>query len=188
MVVSMVFGRGQVARGIADLAQLTVEDRVVDVGCGPGAVRLSPRHAAGQATGIDPSSSMVNLGRRISWLRRRRNTTFQVGSAEAIPLPNQSATVAWALSSVHHWNDRDAGIVEIARVLLPGGRVLLVERLNRPGARGHVTYGLTQSQLESLAGQLAAAGFAAVELGMQCSGAGRSLLSAESVRRPADHC
>lgn len=164
MVVSMVFGRGPVARGVADLAHLTAEDRVVDVGCGPGAaVRVAASQCA-EATGIDPSPSMVRLARRISWLRRRRNATFRVGSAEAIPLPDQSATVVWALSSVHHWNDRNAGIAEVMRILHPGGRVLLVERVNQPGTRGHVTYGLTWSQLDSLAGELQAVGFTAVKV------------------------
>ena len=164
MVVSMVFGRGPVARGVADLAQLNAEDRVVDVGCGPGAaVRVAALQCA-EAIGVDPSPSMVHLGRRISWLRRRRNTTFRVGSAESIPLSGQCATVFWALSSVHHWNDRNAGIVEVVRILLPGGRVLLVERVNQPGTRGHATYGLTWSQLDSLAGELEAVGFTAVKV------------------------
>ena len=187
MVVSMVLGRGPVARGVADLAHLTAEDRVVDVGCGPGAaVRVAASQCA-EATGIDPSPSMVRLARRISWLRRRRNATFRVGSAEAIPLPDQSATVVWALSSVHLGTIATRGSRR-SWILHPGGRVLLVERVNQPGTRGHTTYGLTWSQLDSLAGELQAVGFTAVKVESHTFGRKAVAVVAESARRPADYC
>ena len=105
---------------------------------------------------------MLRLGPWLTTLRRVPNVTFAEGRAESLPLHDASVTAAWALSSVHHWEDRAAGLAEVRRVLSPGGRVLLAERLVRTGARGHAAHGLTQDQATGLAGDLEAAGFTGV--------------------------
>ena len=105
---------------------------------------------------------MLRLGRWLTALRRVPNVIFAEGRAESLPLEDASVTVAWALSSVHHWEDRAAGLAEVGRVLGPGGRVLLAERLVRRGAQGHAAHGLTQDQATRLAGELETAGFTRV--------------------------
>jgi len=60
-----------------------------------------------------------------------------------------------ALSSVHHWSNRAAGLEEAFRVLAPGARLLLAERVVRPGAHG----GLTGDQADQLASEVEASGF-----------------------------
>lgn len=156
---SMTMGRGPLARAAADAAELTPADRVVDIGCGPGtAVRHAARRAA-TATGIDPDPAMLRLAHWSTELRRSPNVSWLDGQAEKLPLADDQATVAWAINSVHHWGDRGAGIGEAWRILAPGGRVVLVERLAKPGAHGHAAHGLTRDQAEDLTRQLAAAGF-----------------------------
>ena len=168
--VSMVFGRAKAAICVADVARLTPADRVVDVGCGPGtAVRVASRRSE-WATGVDPDPTMLRFGRWLAALLRRRNVSLVEGRAESIPLPDGAATVVWALSSVHHWDDRAAGLAEIERVLVPGGRVFLVERLSPPGARGHARYGMTESQLDALEADVTRAGFLAVRREMRVAG------------------
>lgn len=168
--LSMLFGRGRAARSVADLAGLTSADRVVDIGCGPGtAVRVASMRCE-HATGVDPSPAMLRFGRWLNSLRRRRNFALLEGTAESLPLPDGRATVVWALSSLHHWTDRAAGIAEAKRVLAPGGRVLLAERLVKPGARGHAAHGLTGEQSDELADELTAAGFSGVQRQVRVAG------------------
>lgn len=156
---SMTAGRGPLARTAAGAAELTPADRVVDIGCGPGtAVRYAARRAAA-ATGIDPDPVMLRLARWITGLRPSPNVSWLQGRAEELPLPDGQATAAWAINSAHHWENRGAGIIEAYRVLAPGGRLVLAERLARPGARGHAAHGLTRDQADDLARQLTAAGF-----------------------------
>jgi len=93
---------------------------------------------------------MLSLARAITSMRRVTGVEFLEGSAEALPLPDRSATVLWALSSVHHWVDRGAGLAEAHRVLVPGGWILLAERAVAPGARGHARHGLTSEESEVL--------------------------------------
>jgi ubiquinone/menaquinone biosynthesis C-methylase UbiE len=159
---SMTMGRGPLARAAADAAELTPADRVVDIGCGPGtAVRLAARRAAA-ATGIDPDPVMLRLAHWSTALGRSPNVSWLEGRAEKLPLADGQATVAWAINSVHHWEDRAAGIGEACRILAPGGRLVLVERLAKPGTRGHAAHGLTRDQAEDLTRWLTAAGFGQV--------------------------
>jgi SAM-dependent methyltransferase len=118
--VSMTIGRGPLARAAADAARLTPADRVLDIGCGPGtAVRLAARRADA-AVGIDPSPVMLQLALQISRFRRARHVSWAEGKAENLPVPDGQASVAWAISSVHHWDDLSAGLSEAMRALAPG--------------------------------------------------------------------
>ena len=162
--ISMTVGRSPAARAVAAAVELAAADRVVDIGCGPG---MAVREAAGRgatATGVDPAPAMLRLASWIGAVRRPRGIAWVAGGVEQPGLPSDSATVVWAISSVHHWQDRAAGLRQISRVLAPGGRLLLVERLTKPGARGHAAHGLTSAQAEDLASQTAAAGFTGVRI------------------------
>ena len=174
--VSMTIGRGPRARAAADAARLTPANRVLDIGCGPGtAVRLAARRADA-ATGIDLSPVMLRLARQISMIRRSRHVSWAEGKAEKLPVPDGQATVAWAISSVHHWDDGAAGLSEAKRALAPGGRLVLAERLAREHARGHAAHGLTSGQAEDLARQLTAAGFLRVQVQTRKAGRCRRLV------------
>jgi len=179
--LSMTVGRGPAARTTAELAELTPDDHVVDIGCGPGtAVRVAARRCA-DATGVDPAPVMLRLGRWLTAIRRVPNAVLVGGGAEALPLPDSSATVVWALSSLHHWSDRAAGLAEARRVLAPAGRILLVERLVEPGAHGHAAHGLTSDQADQLAGDLNAVGFGDVRTEIRQTGH-RTLVIAHGTR------
>ena len=190
--LSMTIGRGSGARAIADAAGLLPSDRVLDIGCGPGAaVRHAARRAA-VATGVDPSPVALSLARRISTLRHIANVAWLAGHAEALPLSDGAVTVAWALHSLHHWDDQQAGLREIHRVLAPGGRLLLAERLlARP--RGHSAHGLTRDQAAELAQHLADTGFAEVQTETRQAGRqtlvivrGHVTLAGDDARTPLD--
>jgi ubiquinone/menaquinone biosynthesis C-methylase UbiE len=156
--LTMLIGRGPVARLAADLTDVANGDRVVDVGCGPGAaVREAARRGA-EVIGIDPAPVMLKLARRLS--RRDASITWADGAAEALPLPDGSATVVWAIATAHHWPDLDAGLAEVRRVLAPEGRLLALERRTRPGARGLASHGWTDAQADTFADCCRAAGFA----------------------------
>lgn len=164
--VLLLTGRAY-ARLAADLTQISSEDRVVDIGCGPGnAVRTAARRGA-RATGIDPSRSMLRVARATT---RDRSVRWAEGTAEALPVPDGSATVVWALATVHHWRDVTKGLTEICRVLSSGGRVLAVERRCQPGATGFASHGWTAQQAESFAALCRSAGLVDVAVASRESG------------------
>ena len=124
----MLVGRGSLSRLVADLAGAGPGDRVLDVGCGPGSAAREAARRGAEVTGVNPAPMMLRLGRYLSTSRSGRNIVFLPGTAEALPVADRAVTVAWAISSVHHWPDVPAGLRELHRVLAPGGRLIIAER------------------------------------------------------------
>src|SRR5215470_10325422 len=159
---SMVLGGGGNARLAERLSELSATDAVADIGCGPG---TAARHAArlgASVVGVDPAPVMLRLARLLT-RRSARTVRYAEGSAEALPLPDSSVSVAWSIASVHHWADLDAGLREARRVLKPGGRLVAIERLSRPGATGLASHGWTPEQASAFADRCRAHGFAAAQ-------------------------
>jgi ubiquinone/menaquinone biosynthesis C-methylase UbiE len=150
------------ARLAVDLASVSEADRVVDIGCGPGnAVRAAAQRGA-QVIGVDPSPMMLRLASVAT--RDHPNVSWSPGGAEALPVADGWATVAWSLRTVHHWRDVTAGLAELRRVLAPSGRLLVMERRVQPGATGLASHGWTEQQAESFQAQCRATGFDAVRI------------------------
>ena len=116
---SMALGGAGNARLAAHLSELTAGDAVADIGCGPGTAARRAARAGASVVGIDPAQVMLRLARFLT-RRSAHAVRYAEGSAEALPLPDSSVSVAWSIASVHHWADLDAGLREARRVLKPG--------------------------------------------------------------------
>jgi ubiquinone/menaquinone biosynthesis C-methylase UbiE len=62
---------------------------------------------------------------------------FVEGPAEKLPLESGSASVVFAINSLHHWARPDAGLEEVWRILLPGGRFLIGDEETETGGWSH---------------------------------------------------
>lgn len=182
MAAAMAAGRGGIARMVADASRAGAGDHVVDVGCGPGTAAREAARRGATVTGIDPSAISLALARRLT-RRALTGVEYRSGTAESIPLPDGAATVAWSISSAHHWSDRGAAIVELYRVLAPGGRLVVAEHRVADGARGLAAHGLAAERAEEFAAQLRGAGFADVAVAER---GGRRRFLFLTANRPAD--
>lgn len=96
---------------------------LVDLGCGVG--RLTPALAetfGGPVYGVEPADRMREVAEASAGHPAVR---YLAGEAARIPLDDHSVDAVLMFLSFHHVPDRAAGAAEIARVLKPGGRLLL---------------------------------------------------------------
>jgi SAM-dependent methyltransferase len=105
---------------LADLAGVTAGQRVIDVGCGPGALttELVARLGAADVAAVDPSESFVAAARA-----RLPEVDIRQASAEQLPFSDDGFDAALAQLVVHFMSDPVAGLAEMRRVTHPGGVV-----------------------------------------------------------------
>jgi SAM-dependent methyltransferase len=111
---------GPLAPKMADLAAVEAGQRVLDVGCGPGALttELVRRVGADAVTAVDPSEQFVEaVGARLPGL------TVQRAFVEELPFGDADFDAAIAQLVVHFMADPVAGLREMKRVTRPGGVV-----------------------------------------------------------------
>ena len=115
--------------GLAALA-LEARDRFLDVGCGSGAaVRAAAAAGARRAVGVDLSPVMIEQAKALA---EGAASEFVVGDAEALPFLDASFDALLCSSSFHHYPEPARALGEMARVLVPGGRLALADRGRSP--------------------------------------------------------
>ena len=103
-------------------------ERVADIGAGVGAGTVLAAARGAHVVAVEPTSYMRRvLGLRRLWQRARSRIEVVDGAAEATGLDQDSVDAIWAVNSMHHWTDREVAYGELARILRPGGRLLLVD-------------------------------------------------------------
>jgi ubiquinone/menaquinone biosynthesis C-methylase UbiE len=117
----------------AALATATVAapQRVLDVGCGTGyLIRVLAGHypRAQELAGIDAASNMIQAAKSLTDDER---LTFVTGVAEQLPYADASMDLVVSSTSFDHWSDQGAGLAECARVLRPGGHLVLVDQFSQ---------------------------------------------------------
>lgn len=125
---------------VVSLLELESTDRVLEIGFGPGVdVRRARRLVtSGLIAGVDPSHEMLRQARRRNADTRER-IDLRLGSAVALPFGDSHFDKVFASNSVQFWPDLDTGLVELHRVLRPGGRVVISIQPRSKGATADTT-------------------------------------------------
>src|SRR5260370_4142612 len=128
----------------ANLARLQPGDAVLDVGCGTGTLAMEVAHRVGHAVrvaAVDPGTQQIARA-RLKAARRNAPIEFQIGVIEQLPFPDQTFDVVFSTLMMHHLpaSLKRQGLAEIARVLKPGGRLVIADfkrKQERTGQAAH---------------------------------------------------
>ena len=147
------------------VAGLLDEDWVVgDLGCGTGQVAAALAPCVRQVIAVDRSRAMLRAARQR--LAAVRNVELRQGELDALPIERPTLDAAAICLVLHNTADPLAVLRETARVLRPGGRVLVIDMLEHDRHEyqqrmGHVWLGFAHAQIT---GWLEDAGFGRVRL------------------------
>ena len=113
---------------IVALAALQGGERVLEVACGTGMVaRLAAQVVgpAGHVVGADVNESMLSVARTVPQQHDGPPIAWYHSDAAALPFPAAAFDVVFCHCGLEFFADRAAGLREMARVLVPGGRLVL---------------------------------------------------------------
>jgi len=111
-----------------DAAAIGTGEQVLDIGCGTG---LTTRDAArrapsGGALGVDLSTEMISVARRLAVAEGLGNARFERADAQIYPFPEGSFDVAISRTGAMFFGDMHAAFGNIARAIRGGGRLALL--------------------------------------------------------------
>jgi ubiquinone/menaquinone biosynthesis C-methylase UbiE len=108
-------------------AQIAPQATVLDVACGTGEFErlVLVEHPTQQMVGVDISEKMLLVAKHKC--RDYPSVSFHIASASALPFADHSFDVIVTASSFHYFDDPDAALVEMKRVLNPDGKVVILD-------------------------------------------------------------
>lgn len=129
------FNASAMARAVQTLDELVrlamprADERWLEVACGPGLVSRKLAPHVHEVHGVDMTPAMIEVARREASAAGVGNATFTVGDATALELPTASVDGAVARFAIHHIPAPGRLFHELARVVRPGGRIILADHV-----------------------------------------------------------
>jgi ubiquinone/menaquinone biosynthesis C-methylase UbiE len=171
----MTFGREHLLREeTVRLAQVAPGNSILEVGCGTGTLTLAAKRQAGSSgkvCGIDIIPGMIEASRQKAD-QAKENISFQVGSIDNIPFPENQFDIVLCSFMIFHMSETTMrkGITEIHRVLKPQGTWLVLDLALPPQCiQRYIAQklfgGMLQHDLHELLPLMGAAGFSNIEIG-----------------------
>src|SRR6185437_1302249 len=117
---------------LVDLIPAAAEAHWLDAACGPGLVArgLAPR--VGEVHGVDMTPARVDVAGREAAAERLPNAVFSVGDATALDFADATFEGAVTRFSLHHIPLPGRVVAEMARVVRPGGAVVVADHVTSP--------------------------------------------------------
>lgn len=138
---------------------------VADLGAGEGAFALLLAQRATRVIAVDSSAKMIEVGREQAQRHGVKNIDYRLGDMEEIPIADGEVDLVFFSQSLHHALHPERALAEAARILAPGGRVVVLDLLKHRFEEAREMYadewlGFSEAELETM---LQGAGFGKIE-------------------------
>ena len=109
------------------LALLLPPLEVADLGCGEGYLPVETARWAKHVTAVDRSSGVLTRAKALAERKKLSNITWKKGELEKVPIDTGTIDVALLSQALHHAATPAKALEEAARILKPGGRLLILD-------------------------------------------------------------
>ena len=109
------------------LGHLLPPMRVADLGCGEGYLTIETSRWASKVIAVDRSDVVLKRARALASRRRVSNVIWKKGKLDKLPIRDASVDVALFSQALHHASDPARAVREAARILVAGGRLLVLD-------------------------------------------------------------
>lgn len=138
---------------------------IADLGAGEGGFALLLSQRARQVIAVDSSARMLEVGRDQALRNGVANVEFRLGEMEELPIASGEVDLAFFSQSLHHALHPERALAEAARILAPGGRIVILDLAKHRFEEAREIYadewlGFSEGELEEM---LARAGFVNIE-------------------------
>ena len=163
--------------------------RVADLGCGEGYLTIETSRWASRVIAVDRSPAVLERARGLAKRRHVRNVIWKRGELEKLPIGDRSVDLALLSQALHHAADPARALSEAARIVVDGGRVVILDLREHDQAwvrarLGDTWLGFTDERLAKL---MTAAGLTEVRVtvGSRRTGDPFTVLVASGTKAPA---
>lgn len=127
-LTSSVHALGSDLQQLEELAKRLQPDRALDLGCGAGHASYALANGgANTVIAYDLLDEMLGIVAAEAQKRALSQIATQQGPVESLPYPDDSFDLVVTRFSAHHWHDMNAALSEVARVLAPGGTLVVID-------------------------------------------------------------
>ena len=128
---------------------------IADLGAGEGAFALLLAERATKVIAVDSSAKMIDVSREQALLHDVKNVEYRLGDMEELPIEDRAVDLVFFSQSLHHALHPARAIQEAWRILVPGGRIVVLDLLKHRFEEAREIYadewlGFSEAELEAM--------------------------------------
>jgi ubiquinone/menaquinone biosynthesis C-methylase UbiE/DNA-binding HxlR family transcriptional regulator len=128
---------------------------IADLGAGEGAFALLLAQRAKKVIAVDTSAKMIEVAREQALRHGVDNVDYRLGDMEEVPIDSGAVDLVFFSQSLHHALHPERALSEASRILVPGGRIVILDLVKHRFEEARDLYadewlGFTESELETM--------------------------------------